>query len=114
MAEYQPLSLPETVRVKLDHWFYPADDQAGILKNYWDLILFQLVQDIGCSRGDKNCPSAWMKHKGITYEVRKGGFVAAEIYTLTRVKNGIAYDVPSSKTKLRWLLLSALSSKFDG
>lgn len=40
MAEYQPLSLPETVKKKLNHWLYPDKDQAKILENHWDLVLF--------------------------------------------------------------------------
>lgn len=117
MVEYQPLFLPETVRVKLDHWLYPAKDQAEILNKYWDRILFELIQDVGCSGGsqrwrseEKNYPSAWMKHKSITYEVRKGELAGSETHTLFRVKNGIAREVPSSKTKLRQVMLSALSA----
>lgn len=112
MAEYQPLSLMETVRVKVNHWLNAEDDQVEILNKYWDRVLFELILDVANVKGGHHS-STRIEHKSTAYEVRKGGSVVSETYSLLRVKNGYVKEVPPSKIKLRRLMLSVLSAEID-
>lgn len=126
MAEYTPLCFPEAVKVKLDHWLYP-DGQSQIP----DKILFELIQDVGCSRGGQRWekshevpffvrndakavigythPSAWIRYQDTTYEVRMGGSAASKIYTLFKVENGAAKEASLSEAEQRRRILFMLS-----
>lgn len=132
MAEYQPLSLPETVEMKLAHWRSRIDKTQSS-----DQVLFQLIQDAGNARGaqiwkdqhkvrlsdemmvgyspqtpDDHYSFSWMEYLDTTYKIRMKGS-PAEKYTLFEIKNGTDREVPISEIELRCKILSSLSESFN-